>query len=178
MPGPLPDPKRRRRNAPTIPTTALPATGRTGRVPKVPVWVELGDAGLAWWAWAWKTPQAAGWAPGHEALVARRASLEDDLAAIAQVEGIDWEELEAAAESAGKFRLVVRRLAALVAGRLAICREMREIEDRLGLTPKGMAALRWEIVAAGPDSEPTTVGQSDDEVGRRRAERRARIVGG
>ena len=84
MPGPLPNPNRRRRNALTIPTTKLPASGRPGAVPKPPAWVQLGDAGRGWWRWAWKTPQASGWGTkaGQEVVVARRASLEDDLAAL------------------------------------------------------------------------------------------------
>lgn len=119
MPGPLPKPagQRRRNNPPTIPTTELPASGRAGSVPKPPRWIPLGPAGSAWWKWAWKTPQAAAWAPGHEVALARRAALEDDV------------------ESS----------------RLPLVREMRELDDRFGLTPKGMAALRWQVVA---DKEP------------------------
>ena len=55
MPGPLPTDDKRRRNAPTIPTTKLPAAGRKGRVPKVPPAYTLGDAGAAWWKWAWRS---------------------------------------------------------------------------------------------------------------------------
>src|SRR4051812_12862603 len=77
MPGPLPSPERRRRNAPTIPTTSLPASGRRGPVPRVPDGYELGEAGRAWWVWAWATPQAAGWSTGDLYVVARRAALED-----------------------------------------------------------------------------------------------------
>lgn len=152
MPGPIPNPQRRRRNAPAIPTTNLPITGRKGRPPRLPRWLELGNAGTAWWRWAWKTPQACGWGPGHEVVVARRASLEDDLAAIARVEGLDAIEVLAAEEMAD-VRAMVTRLAALATGRLAICREARELDDRLGLTPKGLAALRWTIVADEPDAD-------------------------
>lgn len=120
--GPLPDPNRRRTNAPTIPTTNLPASGRKGRLPKSPL--ELGDAGAAWWRWAWRLPQACGWSVGDLYAIARRAHLEDVLA-----------EAEPGA-------------------RLGTAREMRELDDRFGLTPKGMAALRWKIVA---DSEPAAV---------------------
>jgi len=121
MPGPLPNATRRRRNAPTIPTTVLPVGGRKGRAPKLPPFARLGDAGRAWWLWAWHTPQAAAWAPGHEGVVARRASLEDALA-----------------ESDG--------------APLALLREVRELDDRLGLTPKAMAQLRWTIGEA--DEKP------------------------
>jgi len=158
MPGPLPDPQRRRRNAPTIPTTNLPIAGRQGRAPRPPRWLELGKAGTAWWRWAWKTPQACAWDPGDEVMIARRASLEDDLATIGRVENLDAVELLGAAEMAD-VRSMVQRLAALATGRLAICREIRELDDRLGLTPKGLAALRWKIVAA-----PEPVADVDDDV--------------
>lgn len=164
MPGPLPDPNRRRRNAPTIPTTKLPARGRKGAAPKCPI--ELASSGVAWWKWAWKTPQAAGWSKGDLYLVARRAQLEDDLAVIADVEGLDLVEA-VDVEKFAELRQLVTRLAALVSGRLVICREMREIEDRLGLTPKGMASLRWSIVAdadspPAPASSPAGVSRLDD----------------
>lgn len=146
MPGPLPSPNRRRRNAPTIPTTHLPAKGRKGPKPKPPAWLELADAGSAWWAWAWSTPQAAAWNVGHQPMVARRASLEDDLVAIHRVEGLDLFEL-LGADTAREVQEVVRHVAGLATGRLAIARECRELEDRLGLTPKGQQSLRWELAA-------------------------------
>jgi len=113
MPGPLPKAagQRRRRNAPTIPTTKLPAGGREGQPPKCPY--QLGRAGRAWWTWAWHTPQAAAWSDGDLFALARRARLEDD------------------SEMGVSARM----------------REMRELDDRFGLTAKGMAALRWEIAA-------------------------------
>lgn len=143
--GPLPNPNRRRRNAPTIPTTDLPARGRPGDAPEPPATVELADSARAWWTWAWSTPQAAGWSAGDLYLIARRASLEDDLATIGAVESVDL--LRAmGTELPSQFIDMVGRLAALATGRLPIYREMRELDDRLGLTPKGLAALRWTIV--------------------------------
>lgn len=115
MPGPLPNPERRRTNAPTIPTTNLPAGGRQGPAPKPPKWVQLDVAARAWWAWAWSTPQAAAWSVGDVVALARRARLEDVLAGDPS--------------------------------NMAVSREARELDDRFGLTPKGMAALRWKIVA-------------------------------
>lgn len=146
MPGPLPADDKRRRNAPTIPTTDLDADGPSWRPPPVPKWMQLGPAGTAWWKWAWKTPQACAWGrgSGFEPLVARRAQLEDDLAAIAAPEGLDLSEI-ADAETLRAVRQVVQSLAALVTGKLAIIKEMRELEDRLGLSPKGMAQLRWKV---------------------------------
>lgn len=157
MPGPLPDPNKRRRNAPTIPTTTLSAAGRTDPAPEPPGWCELGEAGRAFWVWAWATPQALAWGTevGMESWVARRASLEDDLAALHRVEGLDFAEL-GSDQVEREFRAVVQRIAAMATGRLAILKEMREMDDRLGLTPKGMAQLRWTIVAAPSAAENGT----------------------
>lgn len=160
MPGPLPDPNARRRNAPTIPTTNLPASGRHGPVPKVPKWVELGAAGKGWWAWAWKTPQAAGWSDGNIPMVAQRASLEDDLASLAEVEGLDFADVDPTGNTA-ELRRTVQRVAALATGKLAILKECRELDDRLGLTPKGMAALRWTIVDDKPEEKAKPAASSD-----------------
>lgn len=154
MPGPLPAENKRRRNTPTVPTTKLPVGGRTAPTPRPPTWAKLGKVGKAWWRWAWSTPQACAWAPGHEVMVARRASLEDDLAAIGTVNSLElWEILDAQAEGANEIKALLQRLASLASGRLAICREMRELDDRLGLTPKSMAALRWTIVDDGATTQ-------------------------
>lgn len=127
MPGPLPKQTRRRRNAPTIPTTSLPASGRKGPVPDPPSWLHLRTAGRAWWDWAWKSPQAAAWSPeAHGPMVAHRAKLEDDLAAAVDVKDA-----------------------------MAVTTKITAADDRLGLSPKSMAQLRWTIV---DDSE------ADDEV--------------
>jgi hypothetical protein len=163
--GPLPQQQRRRRNAPTIPTTMLPVEGRSGPVPRPPKWAVLGVNGQAWWRWAWKTPQAAGWAPGHESVVARRASLEDDLHTLETFERVDWTSLLGLPEddAVKELRFLVERLHGLATGRLQVMREMRELDDRLGFTPRGLAALRWQVVAAdepvGAESEQQSVSE-------------------
>lgn len=156
--GPLPKPadQRRRRNAPAIPTTNLPRGGRVDPAPRCPY--KLDRKGRAWWKWAWSTPQACAWDEvGHLYLVARRAQLEDDLEALvgAPIE-IGLEDL-LDAKSKRAVDALVGALRAAAGGKLSLCREMREIDDRLGLTPKGLAQLRWQIVA---DPEPES---SDDE---------------
>lgn len=146
MPGPLPKPNARRRNAPTIPTTDLPAGGRKGPAPKLPAGYELGADGLAWWGWAWRTPQSAAWSDGDLYVVARRAGLEDALGALRQADlGVDVGEL-LDDETGDALRWLVGRLKALAVGELQVAKEARELDDRLGLTPKGLAALRWKIV--------------------------------
>lgn len=105
-----------RRNAPTIPTTTLPASGRQAPAPTSPY--ELGTAGHTWWTWAWATPQACAWDDGQLYAIARRARLEDAMAAA-----------ESLTESA------------------VITTKMDNLDVQLGLTPKGLAQLRWKIVA-------------------------------
>jgi hypothetical protein len=90
---------------------------------------------------------------GMESVVANRASLEDDMAALDSVEGLDWDGL-LSAENAREFRDVVSRVAAMATGRLAILKLMNDLDNQLGLTPKGMAALRWKIVDDTPAVEP------------------------
>lgn len=117
-PGPLPTGTAIRRNKPTIPTTQLPAKGRCDPVPDPPATYSLGDRARDWWGWAWTTPQACAWSDGDLFTVARRAVLED---------------LLPSAETAQE--------------RIAYLRAATDLDDRLGLTPKGLAALRWKIVA-------------------------------
>lgn len=146
MPGPLPTPDARRRNSPTIPTTSLPVGGFDGPVPEQPFGYDLGAEGLAWWLWAWRTPQAAAWSAGDLYVIARRASLEDDLAALRRVEvGFELGDL-LDDETGHALKFLIERLKGLATGTLTVGKEARELDDRLGLTPKGMAALRWKIV--------------------------------
>jgi hypothetical protein len=156
MPGPLPEKNRRRRNAPTIPTTNLPASGRVGRSPRCPL--ALGKAGRAWWRWAWKLPQAVAWSDGDHYAIARRARLEDDVEALEFV-GLDIDQLPASDDEGLRTYLehverLLRTLKRVAGGKLAVEREMRELDDRLGLTPKGIAALRWTIVEDQPAEAP------------------------
>lgn len=156
MPGPLPNPNRRRRNAPTIPTTNLPVAGRKGRAPNCPY--ELADAGAAWWRWAWTLPQACAWSRGDLYAVARRARLEDDIAAMNFTEGFrELRDLLAGAEREAIDRVenalgVLKRLAV---GKLSVEKEMRELDAKLGLTPESMAKLRWTIVDDEQPAAPT-----------------------
>lgn len=155
--GPLPKPdgQRRRRNAPTIPTTALPLGGATSSPPKVPSFVPLGDAGKAFYRWAWRTPQAAAWHAGMALVVARRAQLEDDLAALAAVEGLDLTDLEPT-ERGDNLADLIKRVAALATGRVQVLRLMLDLDRQLGLTPKAQADLRWSIDADSAAAEPDT----------------------
>ena len=159
MPGPLPTGNARRTNAPTIPTTKLPASGRKGRPPSPPEGYNLGEAGRSWWKWAWGTPQACAWDAGARYTVARRARLEDDLVAIGEFDphALDWffsslelQDEKSVLDAMRELGRVIGELQRLAGGKLAIEREMRELEKRLGLDPKALAELRWTIVADAP----------------------------
>ena len=146
--GPLPDPQKRRRNAPTIASTALPAAGRKGKAPAVPKAYKLGPAGKAWWAWAWKLPQATAWNDGDLYALARRAQLEDMRVALGEGESIDLAELLGmgdAAEAAKTLQWLIRTLKQAAGGVVGVMKEMRELDNRFGLNPKGLADLRWTI---------------------------------
>ena len=152
--GSLPTGTAIRRNAPTIPTTNLPVSGRSTPVPDPPATYEFGPAGLDWWGWAWRTPQACAWDDGSLFAIARRAQLEDDLAALAHVD-LDVASLLGIKASAltRELAAIFGRIKALAGGKLGVAREMRELDDRLGLTPRGLAANRWKIV---PDDQVTS----------------------
>lgn len=157
--GPLPSEKKRRRNNDTIPTTELPASGRKGRPPAVPSGYNLRKVGANWWKWAWGTPQAAAWDKGALYVIARRASLEDDLADLDHaIEVKELTEMFGCDENKQirELEFLIGRLGATAGGRNAVMREMRELDKVLGLTPKGLADLRWRIVEAEGPPAPTT----------------------
>jgi hypothetical protein len=151
--GPLPNPQRRRRNAPTVASSELPAKGRSGPIPAAPYSLE--EHGAAWWRWAWRLPQAAKWDAGSLYALARRAQLEDDLRALEEADSFDLAELVGIDEDRDAMRRVdqiVRRLKGLAGGRVSVMREMRELDNRFGLNAKAMAELRWTIEGA-PQAE-------------------------
>lgn len=166
--GPLPSPQSRRRNKPTIKPEELKP--RKGKAPAVPKPYKLKEAGKAFWAWAWKLPQASKWDEGTRWFVARRASLEDDLAAIEEVKGLNVEALfeefpdfdEEQQKMGRQIDFLIGRLQALAGKRVPIMKEMRELDNRLGLNPKALADLRWTI--AEPEKGSETPSKGDGEV--------------
>lgn len=124
MPGPAPNPNRRRRNV-GPPVTRLPAEGRTGDAPEWPlsrakapesrVWVDL-----------WRLPQA-----------------------------VMWERLAWTRTVARYVRCLITVEGAAPSTRMLA--EVRQLEDRLGLTDMALKRLGWEIAR--------------DELGEKREER-------
>jgi hypothetical protein len=130
----------------------------------------LGEAGAAWWEWAWETPQAAKWDHGALYTVARRALLEDEHAAVGSFDpfalneffaSLDLGEEESVQDALRELGRIIGRLQALATGRIAISKEMRELEGQLGFGAKSMAALGWK-----PEEKP--VGSKLDELRARR----------
>lgn len=98
---------------------ALPAAGYNGPVPDFPL-PDPRPRDLAWWEWAWRTPQACAWSLLSESwrapFVAEWCQVKTDL-----------EESRTAALLAQKFRM----------------------EDRIGFSTAGLAEMGWKISTDG-----------------------------
>lgn len=144
--GPLPTANPRRRNTPSHPGKALPPAGRAGRPPNPPL--ELGEAGQKWWRWAWSTPQATAWDRGCLYAAAHRAQLEDDLSAMHAVD-TEWDFARLFAEDPGKaekdIKWLIGQLRAMAGDRVKTTKAMNDLDDRLGLSAKAAAQLRWKV---------------------------------
>lgn len=117
MPGPPPNPNARRRNV-RPDATLLPPDGYDGDVPDWPLSGRKKPAELSLWTTLWRTPQAAAWAVMGE----------------------------------GTTRTIARycRLSLIAEDPNApatIHGEVRQLEDRLGMTPMSMRRLMWDIAA-------------------------------
>lgn len=129
----------------SAPRIELPAAGHTGRRPKCPY--DLAGSGMVWWKWAWRTPQATQWDRGTHYHVARRALLEDDQAALGFEDELELHDLLAGADpdAIARVKWALTLLKQSASGSLAVKKEMRELDTRLGLNPQGMATLGWTI---------------------------------
>lgn len=121
MPGPAPQRNARRRNVRPDWRT-LPAGGREGMAPVWPM-SEQSEAEQLLWLDLWRTPQAVAWFElGWTRTVARYARL------------VCQSEFQADPD-AGRPAYA----------EAALLGEIRQIEDRLGLSPLAMRRLQWEI---------------------------------
>jgi hypothetical protein len=155
---------------PSMSAVPLPPNGREDDPPSCPY--ELQERGRAWWAWAWATPQATQWDDGVLFTVARRARLEDDLDAMKlATDEVDLADLlaEFDMEALRRIQWALDALHRSASGKLAVEKEMRELENRLGLNPQAMVTLKWTI------GEPAKETDDLDDLSARRA---ARIAGG
>lgn len=132
MPGPAPSPHALRRNA-RPDWRKLPPGGRTGKTPAWPMSDEFPPLDI--WAELWHTPQADAWEElGWTRVVARYACLLDEIEHPAPEKPTN---------------------AALLA-------EVRQLEDRLGLSPMAMRRLQWEIERAPRGAGEAGVTHLDD----------------
>jgi hypothetical protein len=137
VPGPAPNPNARRRNA-RPDMTALPAGGYEGDVPEWPLAGRKKPAELTLWGVLWRTPQASAWAVMGD----------------------------------GTTRTIARycRLSLVAEDPKAMATihtEVRQLEDRLGLTPMAMRRLMWDV-ASDEVGEKRTEGEAAKAEPRRR----------
>lgn len=131
--GPARNPNARRRNArPAM--RRLPAVGRRGDPPAFPL-AKPTVPERALWAELWATPQAVAW------------------------EELGWTRVVARYVRVAIMAENPKRITPTLAGKAMT--EARLLEDGLGLSPKGMASLGWEIATEG---EPQEAGGDADVV--------------
>lgn len=181
MPGPPPKhpSQRRRRNiegssSRTLADTSTPRS----RPPTLPGSKGLLPETRKWWKTAWASPMAEVWTDADVPALVRLALLHDLTArqfAIVRdgpIPHIKSEIIEEA-ESGNALMVNVVFRSPVSAAHLG---EMRQLEDRLGLSPLSRRRLQWEIERAGAAGEGA---ESDgDELERRRQERFERAMGG
>lgn len=155
MPGPAPKPagERRRRNAPMANTLHLPSEGRTAPTPAWPIGFGHGALADEVWAELWATPQAVAWERlGYTRVVARYVSCLID------------------AERDLDDIVDPKLYAAMLVNQSKLLPEVRQLEDRLGLTPMAMLRLRWEVV------EDELAGARDEKKPARPPRRRLKVA--
>lgn len=122
---PNPEDQRRNRNERAFDWTVLPMEGRPGPAPKLPALRPWTKATLDWWDALWRTPQATQWDQTGRTL--------HTLAILHHQLAVDQD------LTADKSRAA------------SLAAEMRQHEDRHGLTPKAMLQLRWRVSATPSD---------------------------
>jgi hypothetical protein len=132
VPGPAPAPEANRRRRNLVPgVRQLPAAGRPAAAPSWPLRATPSDEEVGLWDELWASPQAVAWA---------------DM-------------------GAGVARVVARYVRWTVAAEVGIpadvatsaLAELRQLEDRLGLTPMALARLHWTIDQP-PAADPSDQG--------------------
>lgn len=85
--------------------------------------------------------------------VARRAVLEDHAVALSFADSLGVADLfdEGNKEAARRVEWALNQLRKSATGEVALMKEMRELDNRLGLNPKALLDLRWSIGDPGED---------------------------
>lgn len=135
MPGKGPAPlnnaeQQRKKPNPTAGFKQLPAEGRTGDAPAFPIGPFKSDEERGLWNKLWTLPQATMW---------EHMRCEDTVALYVRV----FCAMAAADDSA----------------MVKLGNEVRQLDSKLGLSPRAMLDLRWEIEHAVPDVEVKSNGQ-------------------
>ena len=143
---PNPDGERRNRNERQFDWATLPLEGRQGPPPALPdlrLWTAATER---WWAELWATPQAVMWDPSGRSL--------HTLALLHHQLMLDSTLPPAATRAA------------------SISAEMRQHEDRHGLTPKSLLQLRWRVSTTPSDGSGKVLQLVPHEVAKRVADGR------
>lgn len=168
-PPPKPAGQRRRRNAPAAGASVLEAPAR--RPAKLPGSKEMLPATRAWWRTIWASPMASRWTPADEPALVRLAHLKDltDRELRGWTDRLMVGDLELDENRPGLVHVI------LAGPRVSVqlLAEMRQLEDRLGLTPMARRRLGWELPG---DEDRAAATAPPDELEARR-DRFARATG-
>lgn len=157
MPGPPPKPAplRRRRNQAGA-SVRLSAPPARRRAPTLPGARELLAETRRWWRTVWASPMASVWLDADVPALERLARLHDlsarELAIVREGPRVSEEILQAAEEVGPEVRISITFDSPLSASVLS---EIRQLEDRLGLSPMSRRRLQWEVERAEASAEDT-----------------------
>lgn len=113
--GPTADPDSQRSERRGYSLTALPAEGYSGPVPEWPM-PDPTPRELAWWEWAWRTPQACAWSMPSEAWRVPFVA--------------EWCQVKAMTEVSPNASLLAQKF---------------RMEDRIGFSTAGLAEMGWRV---------------------------------
>lgn len=173
MPGPPPKHSsvRRRRNlAPGAVELPGPAPREPGKRPTLPGSKDMLASTRAWWRTVWDSPMAVVWLDADLPALVRLAQLHD---LTSRQFTIVREGPTPVLRDLNERVVAVTFESPVTAALLA---EMRQIEDRLGLSPLSRRRLQWEVAHAQEALD--AVAPKRDEVADARAARLARVAGG
>jgi hypothetical protein len=148
---PKPPGARRRRNAGQSQWQELPAEGRKGEIPEPRTQRKLGEVAERYWDTLWTSPMAVTFTDADIQPLTRLAVLVDDRDRSESGEGLI--EIIESAYTEGEVEVVV--------GRFVGDGEIRQLEDRYGISPLARRRLQWEIKQGDVVEMPTRKAGSD-----------------